>query len=479
MNMSNSLTAVVLAAGAGTRMRSRRSKVLHELAGRPLLHYPVLAALQAGAAQVVVVASPGNERAIRDCLSRLTDLSDQARRCDVAIQAQPRGTGDAAKAALPHVAHDQVLILNGDIPLVRGEDLLQLTNAFEAATSAPLALMSCELTEPAGYGRILRQAGRVVGVREEKDLESDAQRAIREVNAGIYLANRDFLSAALGALTSDNAQGEYYVTDIVERAAREATALGVFGTPEVMQGVNDRAQLATMEALLYQRIADGHRRAGVTIQVGALIDDTVRIGGNATVRANASLRGDTVIGNDVLIEQGVVIDDSVIGDGAVIKPYCVIVQSRVGQGAQVGPFAHMRPESELGDDARIGNFVEMKKSVLKKGAKANHLTYLGDTEVGENANVGAGTIVCNYDGFSKQRTVIGKGAFIGSDSQLIAPVRIGDGAYVGTGTTVTRDVPEQALALSRPQQIIKEDYAPKLRERLQAAARARKAGGRS
>lgn len=464
MNASNEeLCAVVMAAGQGTRMRSRRSKVLHELAGRPLLHYPVLAAVGAGATSVVVVASPANEAAVRACLDSL-DVP-----WEIAIQEQPRGTGDAARSALGQLRRELVLVLNGDVPLLQASDLRPLVEGL-GRTGAELALLSCELDDAFGYGRVLRDArDRVIGVVEQRDLSSDAQRAVREVNAGLYLARREFLQASLPALDDDNAQGEYYITDIVAMAAEREAVVAVKGDAAVLQGVNDRAQLAALEAVLFERVAARHRLAGVTVQVGALIEDTVSIAADTVVRSGAVLRGQTRIGSGVLIDCGSVIENSRIDDEAVIKPHCVVVDSVVGPRARVGPFAHMRPESELESDAQIGNFVEMKKSVLRSGAKASHLTYLGDAEVGEKANIGAGTIVCNYDGFNKARTQIGAGAFIGSDSQLIAPVTIGEGAYVGTGTTVTQDVPGDALALSRPSLVIKEGYASQLRARLQAA----------
>jgi bifunctional UDP-N-acetylglucosamine pyrophosphorylase/glucosamine-1-phosphate N-acetyltransferase len=452
-------------------MKSQRSKVLHTLAGRPLLHYPVLASLRAGASQVVIVASPGNKAAVEECVELLRGEVATDQKIEIAIQERPRGTGDAAKAALSHVQHDRVLVLCGDTPLVRGSDLSSLITATHSGPS--FALLSCKLDDPTGYGRILREpaTGEVQCVREQKDLRSDAERNEQQVNAGIYFLPKASLAAALAGLTDQNASGEYYLTDIVADRARQERVLAVEGDPDALQGVNDRAQLDRMEQQLFARIRQRHQQSGVTVQHGALIEDTVQIAGDTSIASGAVLRGKTRIGEGVRIDHGSIIDDSEIGAGALIKPHCVINQSKVGPRAQIGPFAHLRPDSELEAEVHVGNFVETKKTVLRKGAKANHLAYLGDGDIGEGANIGAGTIFCNYDGFSKARTTIGKGAFIGSDSQLIAPVEIGDGAYVGTGTTVTQDVPAGSLALSRVPQITKPGYAATLRHKLAERAK--------
>lgn len=460
-----SLSVVVLAAGSSSRMRSSRSKVLHTLAGRPLLHYPVLASAGVGPAQLIVVASPKNRSDVERCLAQLPEGVPW----EIAVQSEPRGTGDAARAALAQLRGERVLILCGDTPLVGTPDLVALLDGAVDA-GVELALSTCVLADPTGYGRILRDArGEVTAVREERDLDAE-QRAIREVNAGIYCVARPLLEAALSELGTDNAQGEYYLTDVVAAAARRGRALAVPGDAQVLQGINDRRQLARLEAALFERIADRHRAAGVSVQLGARIDDAVQIGGDTSVAGGAVLRGATRVGAGVFIDHGVVLDEAVVEDGAVIKPHCVITRSRVGARAQVGPFAHLRPGSELEAEVHVGNFVETKQTVLREGAKANHLAYLGDADVGAGANVGAGTICCNYDGFAKHRTQIGAGAFIGSDTQLIAPVTIGARAYVATGTTLTADVPDDGFALSRVPQVTKPGYATRLRERLRERA---------
>jgi bifunctional UDP-N-acetylglucosamine pyrophosphorylase/glucosamine-1-phosphate N-acetyltransferase len=333
-------------------------------------------------------------------------------------------------------------------------------------------MLTAEVSDPTGYGRILRDAsGRVIGIREHKDATPE-ERAITEVNPGVYLARSGFLGRALAGLTTDNAQGELYLTDIVAQAAKAGGAAAVVARDVgSLVGINDRAQLAAAEEVLYGRIADRLRKSGVTIRTSARIDAGVAVEPDAVIEHAVVLRGRTRVGAGARIDVGSVLTDVVVEAGASVKPYTVASQSSIGAGAQIGPFSHLRPESQIEADAHIGNFVETKKTVVRKGAKANHLAYLGDGDIGEGANVGAGTIFCNYDGFRKHRTEIGAGAFIGSDSQIVAPVKIGAGAYVATGTTVTRDVPDEALAIGRVKQENKEGYATRLKARLKDAAK--------
>jgi bifunctional UDP-N-acetylglucosamine pyrophosphorylase/glucosamine-1-phosphate N-acetyltransferase len=323
------------------------------------------------------------------------------------------------------------------------------------------------LEDPSGYGRVIRGADRrALAVREDRDLAPTEREVLKEVNSGFYAARTEALERGLATLTTDNAQGELYLTDVVAFAAREGGVAAVVGNADVLIGVNDRAQLAHAEEALFGRIAERHRIAGVTVRGGARIDDTVSIGEDARIEDGAHLRGKTRIARGAVVEAGVVVVDSEIGEGANIKPYSVISESQVGPRAQIGPFAHLRPGSIVEEDAHIGNFVETKKTRVGRGAKANHLSYLGDGDIGAGANIGAGTIFCNYDGFAKHTTTIGEGAFIGSDSQLVAPVTVGKGAYVGTGTTVTKDVPDDALAIGRAKQETKLGYASRLKKRL-------------
>lgn len=456
------LVAVVMAAGVGKRMKSALPKVLHRAAGRPLVHYSCRAAVDAGARAVVLVLSPDARAKVESEL--LTLFADVP--IELATQNEPRGTGDAVRSGLDQVDSERVLILSGDTPLLRAEDVRALCDAA-AEPGVSLALLSSIPADPQGYGRVLRDAaGNVTEIREHRDLRNDAERAVGEVNAGAYVLATAALRTALAQLKTDNAQGEYYLTDIVGILAKSGRVVGVIGHADSLVGVNDRNQLADAEELLHARIARGHRANGATISKDAKIDDTVMIEPDASIGPDVVLRGKTRIAGGATIDVGSVITDSEIGANALVKPYSVVTESSVGQGAQIGPFAHLRPGSEIEDDAHIGNFVETKKTRVRRGAKANHLAYLGDGDVGEGANIGAGTIFCNYDGFKKHKTTIGRGAFIGSDSQLVAPVTIGENSYVATGTTVTKDVPPDALAISRVKQENKEGYATRLRARL-------------
>jgi bifunctional UDP-N-acetylglucosamine pyrophosphorylase/glucosamine-1-phosphate N-acetyltransferase len=459
------LTALVLAAGQGKRMKSRVPKMLHPVAGRPLVHYSVAVAFAAGADRVVVVTSP-------DCKPLIDEhvhAAFERERVTSVIQDPPRGTGDAARVGLESLAHapSKLLILYGDTPLLDSGDLRRLLEGLDSG--AALTMLSCDLDDPRGYGRVLRDgSGRIVEVREDRDLDDSAKVREKEVNAGVYATTFETLREGLATLRSDNAQGEYYLTDVVAFAARSGGVLAIKGSPDALVGINDRVQLADAEATLQRRIIDRHRLAGVTVRAGARIDDTVEIGIDARIEAGVELRGKTVVGSGAVVDAGCIVTDSSIGEGALVLPYSVITESVVGPRAQVGPFSRLRPASIIEEEAHVGNFVETKKTRVRRGAKANHLSYLGDGDIGEGANIGAGTIFCNYDGFTKQATIIGEGAFIGSDSQLVAPVTVGKGAYVATGTTVTKNVPDDALALSRVKQENKEGYATRLKARLAA-----------
>lgn len=466
------LSAIVLAAGQGTRMRSATPKVLHRIAGRPLVAWSVRAALDAGASKVVVVVGHARERVESELRAIFGD------RVAFAHQREQRGTGDAVACALAELdgVTGNVFVLNGDCPLLEAITLTQLeTSARE--TRRPVALLTIELEEPRGYGRILRdEFGAVRGIREHKDA-STTEQMITEVNSGTYLFDLEFVRRTIRDLSADNAAGELYLTDLVARAYGNGGSVGIVGDEEELRGVNDRAELAHCAAVRRRRIARALGRSGVQLEdpETTYVDAEVTVAADVTLHANVHLRGRTVVETGVTIDTGAVLTDVVVCEGAHVRPYTVAESSRIGPAAEVGPFSHLRTKTDLGPKAKVGNFTETKNTKLGKGSKVNHLAYVGDGLIGDDVNVGAGTIFCNYDGFVKSTTVLEDGVFIGSDSQLVAPVRVGKNAYVASGTTVTRDVPENALAISRTKQDNKEGLAEKLRARGRAAKAAKAA----
>ncbi len=451
------IAAVILCAGKGTRMKSDRAKVLHEVCGRPLAFYPVRAAFSLDCAPAVVVVGHQAET-VRRQLGAL--FGPQLR---FAEQKEQLGTGHAVLSAKPALVDfpetGSILILAGDVPLLTSETLQKLVEA-KARTGAQLALLTTRPASPKGYGRIVRHSrGEVLRIVEEKDA-SESERQIGEVNASIYLADAGFLWKALAGVTRSNAQGEFYLTDIVGVAAAGARADNAAGPVAVeadereVSGVNDQAQLAWSSAQLRERRNAQLMHDGVVMidPLVTYVDEAVEVGGDTVLEPMVSLRGATRVGRGVEIGQGCVIVNSEIADGARLLPYSHIEGAKVGPSAIVGPFARLRPGAQLAEQAHVGNFVELKKTILGKGSKANHLAYLGDAVIGEGCNIGAGTITCNYDGVNKHTTTIEDGAFIGSDTQLVAPLTVGRGAYVGTGTTVREDVPAGSLAVSAGKQ---------------------------
>ncbi len=452
------VAAVVLAAGKGTRMRSERAKVLHPLLGRPLLSYPLDACRATGLGRVVVVVGHQAE-AVEQALA--------GPGVTFALQAEQRGTGHAVLCAARALEgfEGTALILCGDVPLIRPRTLRALVDAHRQA-GALLTVLTMEPDDPSGYGRVVRDpSGRPARIVEEADA-SPGELSVREVNTGTYAAELPWLFGVLGTVGSDNRQGEMYLTDALEAAAREGRAASVLlDDPDEVMGVNSRVHLARAAALLRQRINRGWMEAGVTLEDPATtwIEPGVELEPDVTIGPGCRLAGDTRVCRGTRVDTGCVITDSEIGPGCLLKPYCVLTEARLEAGAQVGPFAHLRPGAVMGPGARVGNFVEMKKTVLGRGSKANHLTYLGDTTVGEGANIGAGTITCNYDGQHKHPTRIGDGAFIGSNSSLVAPVTVGDRATVAAGSTITKDVPDGALGVGRGKQRNVEGWARRKR----------------
>lgn len=446
--MTSDIAAIILAAGKGTRMRSELPKVLHRILGRPLVHFPVLLARELGASRTVVVVGHGREAVEESVRSVAPDAR-------FATQTVQRGTGHAVSvAAEATLGMKDVIILSGDVPGLSADTVRAMADA-RAEAGSPVAVLGFEPPDATGYGRMVTDAdGRLLQIVEHRDASAE-QRRIGLCNGGIYLADRDFLFDALARVTDDNAQGELYLTDIAAIAAADgAPAAVVVASPEEVEGVNDRAQLATIAARIRTARNDALMRSGVTMLAPerSWIELDVEIEPDAVLHPDVMIRGRSRVMAGATIGQGSVMTDSTVRSGATLLPYCVLTEAEVGERANVGPFAHLRPGTRLMERTKVGNFVETKKALLGPGSKASHLTYLGDCELGRDVNIGAGTITCNYDGVGKHRTVIGDRVFVGSNTEIVAPVTIGEEAVIGAGTTVTRDVAAGALALSRAAQ---------------------------
>jgi len=436
-----SCLAIVLAAGEGTRMRSGRPKVLHAVAGRSMLAHALAAVRSAGADHVAVVVGPGRE-----------DVAAAARReipdAQIFVQNERLGTAHAvlaARAALGEGA-DDVIVAYADTPLIEPQTLGRLRAPL--ADGAAVVVLGFEAADPTGYGRVLREGERVVAIREDRDA-SAAERAVGLCNAGLMALSGEHALALLDAIGNHNAKGEYYLTDAVEVALARGLGIAYATAPEdEVQGVNDRVQLAQVERTLQRRLREAAMRSGVT-----MVDPD-----------SVFLSFDTELGRDVVIEPNVVFGPGVsVEAGATIHAFSHLEGARVDKGATVGPFARLRPGADIGEGAKVGNFVEVKKATIGAGAKLPHLAYVGDAEIGAKANLGAGTITCNYDGFDKHLTRVGEGAFVGSNTSLVAPVTIGAGAYVGSGSVVTQNVPDDALAVARSRQTVKPGWAEDFR----------------
>ncbi len=439
---------VILAAGQGTRMKSRLPKVLHPVAGRSMIaHVLRTAAALSPATTTLIVGHQADT--VRDRLRSISGLQ-------FAVQEPQRGTAHALQQAEPMLSGrtGTLVLLSGDVPLLTSATLDRLLQTHRAAGAAA-TVVTAIVERPYGYGRIVRTGGRLARIVEERDA-SPVERQIHEINSGIYAFDLAPLFDALRTVASKNAQGEYYLTDLVGIYRRRKLPLDTFtvDNPAEIRGVNSRSELAEVSAIVRQTKNEELMAAGVTIVDPATtyIDPDVQVGADTVIHPGVVLEGQTRIGAACEIQAYVRVADSEIGERVVINSYCLIVGARVADGASVGPFAHLRPETEIGQGAKVGNFVELKKTTLGPGSKANHLAYLGDATIGANVNVGAGTITCNYDGKTKHQTVIEDGAFIGSDSQLVAPVRVGKGAYVGAGSSITEDVPAGALGIARGRQ---------------------------
>jgi len=461
------LAIALMAAGKGTRLKSKRTKVLHEIAGKPVLAHVIATARALTIPNHITVIIGHEAEAVRKAV--------ESTGVQFVLQAEQRGTGHAILCAQKTLqAHERVLVLSGDAPLIRAETL-QAFLEFHLRHKASMSILTARLTDPTGYGRIIRKSAtkpEVTAIVEQKALNRK-QVAIKEINSGIYILETAELFARLPKLRTDNAHHELYLTDIAALLTKDRKKVVAFETAHVEEvlGINTRSELAAMDAHLRARKSAELMAAGVTIlrPETSMIDSDVIVGEDTIIEPFAQLLGSTQVGGDCRISSYCVIRDSKIGDGVTIRPGCILTEARVAANATIGPYSHLRPESDIGEGAHVGNFVETKKARIGKGSKANHLSYLGDAEIGERVNVGAGTITCNYDGVNKHATVIGNGAFIGSDSILVAPVKIGAGAYVAAASCITTDVPDDALGIGRATQVNKEGWAKKKREALAQA----------
>ena len=445
-----STNVIILAAGKGTRMRSTLPKVLQPLAGRPLLGHVIETAKKLNAANIITIYGHGGN---------LVQQAFAQENVEWVEQAEQLGTGHAVKVTLPVLPTDGVsLILSGDVPCITEATLKKL---LQASAETGIGIVTLTVDDATGYGRIVRKNGAIQAIVEHKDA-NDEQRKIKEFNTGIYCVNNAKLHEWLPKLSNENAQGEYYLTDIIAMAIADGLSVASV-EPELafeVEGVNDRMQLATLEREFQNYQAKKLMQQGVHLIDPARFDlrGHLSIGQDVRIDINVIIEGDCEFGDHVEIGAGCVIKNTKIAAGTKVQPYSIFDNAVVGENAQIGPFSRLRPGAKLANDVHIGNFVEVKNSSIGLGSKANHFTYLGDAEVGAGSNIGAGTITCNYDGANKFKTIIGDSAFIGSNSSLVAPVNIGNGATVGAGSVITRDVAENSLAFERSKQVAKENY---------------------
>jgi bifunctional UDP-N-acetylglucosamine pyrophosphorylase / glucosamine-1-phosphate N-acetyltransferase len=447
----------IMAAGKGTRLKSRHPKVLHEVGGKPILAHVISTAAKVVAPQDIFVIIGHEAERVRAAVG--------GSGVQFVVQAEQRGTGHALMVARDALAaYDQVIVLSGDAPLITVETIQKL-NAFHATHKSAMTLLSADLADPSGYGRVIRKSVKSAEVRAivEDKAASAQQKRIREINSGFYAFSVPALYQHIGSLKTDNAHGEYYLTDmagVLSRAHQKVVVMKTAHAGEVL-GSNTRAEIVDLDARLRLAKCQQLMEDGVTIfyPQTCVIDSDVEIGPDTVIEPFVQLRRKTKIGSDCRVRSYSVINNTEIGDGVVVLPGCVMDDSRIARNAVVGPYSRLRPGSDIGEGAHVGNFVETKKTRLGKGSKANHLSYLGDAEIGEGVNVGAGTITCNYDGTHKHKTIVEDGVFVGSDAILVAPIRLGRGSYVAAGSCLTEDVPPESLALGRARQTVKEGWA--------------------
>ena len=450
---------IILAAGEGTRMKSKHPKVLHRISGKPLLSYVIDQAQNAGISKNVVIVGHGKEAVMESITGENIIYEEQP-----AHQGAPYGTGYAVMQGMGHVGdEDTVVVLCGDTPLITANTLKELMESHNSQGNHATVLTTL-LEDPTGYGRIIRKdRGSLEAIVEHKDASED-QLEIGEINSGIYCFSGRELKLGLEGIDNDNSQNEYYLTDVVAVLVEGGYKVGAFMIQDASQihGINSRVQLAQADDIIRERINTGHMENGVTLvnPKDTYIESTVRIGRDTVIYPGAVLEGDTVIGEDCIIRGATRIVDSIIGDGVAIES-TLIEKSRVGEGCKIGPYAHLRPDSELGRNVKIGNFVEIKKATLGDDSKASHLSYVGDAQVGSGVNIGCGVVFVNYDGERKFKSIIGDNAFIGSNSNLVAPVRVEDWGYVAAGSTITDNVGEGELSIARARQVNKAGWVEK------------------
>ena len=464
------LAAVVLAAGYGKRMKSSQPKVLHRVLGRPILSYVLDAVSGLSPARKVIIIGHGGEEVKAHFGSK--GLS-------YAVQKKQLGTGHAASCAHGELSNfkGNILILNGDFPLITKNTLKRFLDAHEKRGSE-ISVLSARVDDPRGYGRIVKDtSGKIERIVEDKDATAE-ERKIGEINSGTYIVKSDLLWSFLRAIKSSNKQGEYYLTDIIEIARKRKLQVSSYraSDSDEILGINDRVELSQIESIMRARVNKTLMKRGVTLidPDSTYISPTVKIGIDTVIYPGTHIYGASRIGSGTFIGPGVWIEDSVIGKNVHIRSSCYITEAKIGNSVTVGPFAHLRPEADISEGAKIGNFVEIKKSKVGLGSKVPHLSYVGDATLGKGVNIGAGTITCNYDGVNKHRTELGDNVFIGSDTMLVAPVMLGKGAVTGAGSTITEDVPPGALALGRARQTVIENWEEKKKKKKRKRARSKR-----
>jgi bifunctional UDP-N-acetylglucosamine pyrophosphorylase/glucosamine-1-phosphate N-acetyltransferase len=450
-----SFTSVIMAAGMGTRMKSKMPKVIHKVCGKEICRWVIDAAKNAGSDKVCTIVGHRADM-VKEILGDI---------CEFALQAEQKGTGHAVMQAIDVIksAKKEVVILNGDIPLITAESIKKAVN-YHRENGNQATVITAVLDDATGYGRIVRgDDGGVRKIVEQKDA-NDEEKKINEINSGMYVFDSESLLYALEKLTPNNAQGEYYLTDTLEillNAGKKVGGYAIADNDEI-RGINDRIQLDEAEKIMQKRINEYHMRNGVTIRnpQSVCIEDDVEIGSDSEIYQNVTIKSGTKIGSDCVIGSGSTLDKAIIGDGVNVIS-SVIIESEVGAGTNVGPFAYIRPNCTVGSDVKVGDFVELKNSTIGDGTKISHLTYIGDSDVGKGVNFGCGTVTVNYDGKKKYRTTIGDNCFIGCNTNLVSPVNVGDGAYIAAGSTITEDIPEDNLSIARARQVNKDGWKDK------------------